>query len=221
MEDMERETDSPYKGSHDMGRHLNIASLDQEIEIIDAESLKRRLTEQRTSVMKADGNTAQVLMYKSGTHKTKALTSQTASSRDFNKIIVYCPMCQSFGNTQRMMPHKLEVLLSNPEAYTKLVGGLAFEDDTIFLHCSRCDLRLLPSVDEVEKLDARTEEEYEITSLADVNRMNQKPIITGQSGRYNKLKSKKEQDLERRKRIVKEQMTKDYEQHKEGVKPSE
>ena len=220
---MKNVQESPYN-PNDPKRQLNtnnITSLDQEVEIIDANTLKERLSEQRTKVLKSDGNTAQVLMYKQATHKTKALTSDGYIKKDWDKIIVYCPLCQGFGATQRMQSYTLGALLVNPAAYTELVGGLPFEDDTIFLHCVRCNLRLLPSVDEVEKLDARTEDEYEITSLADVKRINQKPVIAGQSGRYNKLHNKKEEQLERRKKIAQEQLKTDYQHKKGGDLPKE
>lgn len=207
--------DFEYRGA----RHARYGQ--ESYEMVDANTLKNMYAEQHASVLKADGNTSQMLMYKKGTKKTKALTTDAAKLRDFNKVIIYCPTCQGYGGTRRMMPYKLEVLLDNPEAYTELVGGLPFEDDTIFLHCNYCDLRLLPSIDEVEKLDARAEDEYEITSLADVTKRTQKPVIAGQSHRYNKLRDKQQEILQRRRRLAEEQLKEDYERKAKGDKPKE
>lgn len=194
-------------------------------EILDAETIKAKYAEQRIQVLKADGNTAQISVpssqQKKSKKKTKALTTDSAKLRDYNKIVIYCPTCQGTGTTRRMLPYKLGELLSNPDAYTELVGGLPFEDDTIFLHCSYCDLRLIPSIDEAEKLDARTEDEYEISSLADITKKNKPPVIAGQSNRYNKAKKQKEEIYQRRKKMVQEQLNTDYERKSKGAKPSE
>lgn len=212
--------DSPYEAyrlpmrgvRHTIGKH-------ESIEIFDAETIKARLAEQHAQVLKADGNTAQLLLHNKASKKTKALTTDSAKLRDFNKIVIYCPTCHGTGTTRRMLPYKLEVLLDNPDAYTELVGGLPFEDDTIFLHCGYCNLRLIPSVDEVEKLDARTEDEYEISSLADISKKTKPPVIAGQSNRYNKAKSKKDEIYQRRKKMVQEQLGKDYERKKNSNGP--
>lgn len=209
-----------YRTNQSFARAFHNAAK-EEIEVIDANTLKERYNQQRAQVIKADGNTAQIILHKQGTKKTKALTTQRAAQlKDFERVIIYCPGCTSYGGNQRMMPHLLRTLLENPEAYAELVGGLAFEDDTIYLHCTRCNLKLLPTVDEVEKLDVREEDEYEISSLADITKKSQKPVLAGQSTRYNKAKSKREEIYNRRKRQAQEQLAKDYE-HQQGVKPTE
>lgn len=218
--------DSPYpdegfdqRFSGGVGRHLKLGE-ESVIEFIDANTLKARYNEQRAQVMKADGNTAQLLLHKQATKKTKALTTDKALYKDFNRIVIYCPGCQSYGNPNRMMPHPLNTLLTNPDAYAELVGGLAFDEDTtVYLHCSRCNLKLLPSVDEVEKLDIREEDEYEISSLADITKNSVKPVITGQSTRYNRAKAKREELYNRRKCQAQEQLKEDYERKSKGVKP--
>jgi len=218
---MGNNTDSPYGPWEDFdsrfkgGVHRKTG--EESYEVIDANTLKAKYNEQRAQVVKADGNTAQLLLHKQATKKTKALTTDKALYKDFDKIIIYCPGCTSYGGNHRMMPHKLETLLSNPNAYAELVGGLSLDDSAVFLHCTRCNLMLLPSVDEVEKLDVREEDEYEISSLADVTKRTQKPVIAGQSNRYNKAKTKREEIYNRRKRQAQEQLSKDYEH--QGVKP--
>jgi len=201
------------------GRHQKTTG-EESFEIVDANTLKDRYNEQRAQVMKADGNTASVLLHKQATRKTKALTTDKALYKDFNRIVIYCPGCQSFGSPNRMMPYPLNTLLTNPDAYAELVGGLAFDEDTtVYLHCSRCNLKLLPSIDEVEKLDIREEDEYEISSLADITKKSVKPVITGQSTRYNRAKAKREELYNRRKRQAEEQLKEDYERKLKGVKP--
>lgn len=212
--------ESPYPANSPKRHFFNMR--EEEIEIIDANTLKERLTEQRNAAMKVDGNTSLIVSKeKSTVRKTKALTSQTASFKDYNRIIIYCPTCQGFGRTSRMMPNPLSVLHVNPTAYAELVGGLPVDDESLFLHCSYCNLRLLPHIDDVDKLDARTEDEYEITSLADITKKGLKPIIAGQTSRFNKAKTKKEEELARRKRIAQEQLKTDYERTSKGEKPTE
>lgn len=210
--------DSPYQSERERYFAHQKQTGQESYEIIDAESIKSRLLQQRATVLRLDGNTSQVSLYKQGTKKTKALTTDFAKYHDFLKIIIYCPTCQSFGTTRRMWPFPLKTLQDFPETYAELVGGLAFPDDTIFLHCSYCNLKLLPSVDDVEKLDARTEDEYEIESLADISKTRSKPILAGQSTRYNKKRDEKADIISKRKRLAMEKLSTDYEhQRSEGV----
>jgi hypothetical protein len=184
--------DGPYASDKERLLSPSVLRNDESV-IMDAESIKAEYVQKRRQVF---------YPIQGKNKKTKALTAQGAITKDFDKQIIYCPLCQGFGRTQRMYPYQLKLLIDrNPAAYAELVGGLPLPDETIFLHCSNCNLRLIPEVDEVEKLDARTEDEYEITSIADTraNRL-QKPVLAGQSTRYNRARKNKQEIVAKRKR---------------------
>jgi hypothetical protein len=181
-------------------------------EILDAESIKQQFINQRHSVFHPTTNTK----------KTKALTTQASVFKDFDKIIIYCPTCQGFGRTSRMWPYQLKTLLPNaPNTYAELVGGLAFDDDTIFLHCKYCNLKLIPEVDEVEKLDARTEDEYVIESLADTRIKTSKPVIAAQKGRYNKALKEHDEVYKKRKRDAMGKLARPLDKEKKETTPQD
>lgn len=183
-------------------------------EILDAESIKQHYINQRHSIFHPPSDTSK--------KKTKALTTQASAFKDFDKIIIYCPTCQGFGRTSRMWPYQLKTLLPNaPNTYAELVGGLAFDDDTIFLHCKYCNLKLIPEVDEVEKLDARTEDEYVIESLADTRVKTQKPVIAAQKGRYNKALKEHDEVYKKRKRDAMGKLAKPLDSQQETKEPQD
>ena len=190
---------------------------DKNYEIIDPESIKRRLERQRNSI-KNHGVAGFAPISKH--NETKALaTIKSHGIEYYRKTIVYCPGCSIQAPASRMDPYELSYLINNGAlaAYEELVGGLPVPDDAVFFHCKRCNYKMLAEIDEVRKMDAVTPEEYVIESVNDPNRKNKKPILTGQTKRFNRYQDRKKKEVEKRIQQAKEALDRQQEQQGKGT----
>ena len=212
---MTGDTKGPYKSEKEkLFGYVSHIDEDGIVEVIDPETRKRRIEQQRLTTLKLNGAYSGEINAElkplTKDKKTKALTTSAAKQKDFDKVIVYCPICSGFAKTNRMYPHELKELQHAPELYAIVTGGLPFEEDAVFLHCSACNLRLMPQVDEVEKLDALAPEEYIIESIVSPSLTGQVPIMAASKDRYNKNIKDKDDLYKKRRRQAMEKLSQDY-----------
>lgn len=202
--------------------HIN--SEEREHEILDAESIKRRIERSRKSIVQSGG----VDSFAPVSKETKALTTVRSRSKSYyDKRIIYCPGCVVQSPTHRMKAYEVSVLINsdNPGshiAYEELVGGLPVPDDAVFFHCSRCNFKMLAEVDSALKMDAVTPAEYIIESVNDPSKLgNKKPVMVGASKRYNRHRDKKRKELEKNIQQAKEVLAARKDSQPKEALPSE